>query len=184
MAVTTRLTAEQFPALPGGPPFYELVEGELVLSEASDHHEYLVLEIVSALREWTRGAPGRGRASIAVDVRVDDRNVFAPDVWWNPGPARPPKDSTHLTAPPALVVEVRSPSTWRYDVGAKRAAYERAGLPELWLVDRVAETVLLHRRSAPGAQSFDVALEVTRGHALTSPQLPGFAMQLEALFGS
>jgi hypothetical protein len=27
--------------------------------------------------------------------------------------------------------EVRSPSTWRHDIGAKKAGYERAGLPGL-----------------------------------------------------
>jgi hypothetical protein len=36
---------------------------------------------------------------------------------------------------PDLAVEVRSPSTWRYDVGKKKATYERGGLPELWPVD-------------------------------------------------
>ena len=84
--------------------------------------------------------------------------------------------------PPDLAIEVRSPSTWRFDVGVKKARYEAAGLPELWLVDHVADSVLVYRRSAPAAQEFDVALEVGRGEALTSPQLPGFELELDALF--
>ena len=71
---------------------------------------------------------------------------------------------------------------WRYDVGAKRAVYERGGLPELWLVDDRAQSVLVYRRSAPAEPTFDVALELARGETLTSPQLPGFALSLDELF--
>ncbi len=83
---------------------------------------------------------------------------------------------------PDLCVEIRSPGTWRYDVGAKKAGYERAGLRELWLVDDRAECVLVYRRSRPDAPDFDVALELTAGDELASPQLPGFALSVEELF--
>ncbi|MGI8593322.1 MAG: Uma2 family endonuclease [Solirubrobacteraceae bacterium] len=70
----------------------------------------------------------------------------------------------------------------RYDVGRMRAVYEQAGLPELWLVDTSAETVLVFRRSTPSAPIFDVALELTREETLRSPQLAGFAAQVGDLF--
>jgi Uma2 family endonuclease len=71
-------------------------------------------------------------------------------------------------------------STWRFDIGVKNAAYEREGLPELWLVGTDAKAVPVFRRSAPGAGSFDVTLEVD--HTLTSPQLDGFELPLGELF--
>ena len=77
-------------------------------------------------------------------------------------------------------MEVRSPSTWRYDIDAKKATYERRGLQELWLVDTAARVVLIFRRSAPDAASFDVALEVT--DTLSSPLLEGFELPLAELF--
>jgi len=77
---------------------------------------------------------------------------------------------------------VRSPSTWRYDIGAKKAGYERHGLPELWLVDTAAEEVLVFKRSTSKAPSFDVALELTREDTITSPLLPGFAFSVAELF--
>ncbi|MBA3305663.1 MAG: Uma2 family endonuclease [Thermoleophilaceae bacterium] len=83
---------------------------------------------------------------------------------------------------PDLAVEVRSPSAWRYDIGAKKAAYERHGLPELWLVDTAAEAVLAFRRSVPGAAIFDVALELGRDARLESALLPGFALAVGELF--
>ncbi len=83
---------------------------------------------------------------------------------------------------PDLAAEVRSPSTWRYDIGAKKAGYERHGLPELWLVDTAAEEVLVFRRSSPGATAFDVALELDRSQRLESPLLPGFGLDPAELF--
>lgn len=81
-----------------------------------------------------------------------------------------------------IAVEVRSPSTWRFDIGAKKAGYERRGLPELWLVDPQADGVLVFRRSSPGVPTFDVALEIGRDGQLTSPSLPGFSLALAELF--
>jgi Uma2 family endonuclease len=69
-------------------------------------------------------------------------------------------------------------------VGLKRAGYERHGLPELWLVDTVARTVLVYRRSTTGAAAFDVALELTEDEHLTSPLLPGFSLDVGAIFSS
>jgi Uma2 family endonuclease len=79
-------------------------------------------------------------------------------------------------------VEVRSPSTWRYDVGTKKATYERHGLPELWLVDTKSESVLVYRCSAPAVPEFDVALELAAGEVLMSPLLPGFALPVAEVF--
>jgi Uma2 family endonuclease len=85
-----------------------------------------------------------------------------------------------LARVPDLCVEVRSPSTWRYDIGRKKSVYEASGLPELWLVDY--DAVLVFRRSQPAEPSFDVALELSREDRLASPQLPGFGLDLAGLF--
>ena len=82
---------------------------------------------------------------------------------------------------PDIAAEVRSPSTWRYDIGPKMARYEPYGLPELWLVDTAADEIIVFRRSTPRA-GFDVSLELARGDTLTSPLLPDFALALDELF--
>ncbi|MGI8730138.1 MAG: Uma2 family endonuclease [Solirubrobacteraceae bacterium] len=79
-------------------------------------------------------------------------------------------------------VEIRSPSTWRYDVGTKKSVYEREGLPELWLVDGEGRVVLVFRRSSPRAPTFDIELELDAAALLQSPQLPDFALALGELF--
>jgi len=103
-------------------------------------------------------------------------------VNWLAERHRPDDLRQRLTRLPDLCVEIRSPRTWRYDVGAKKSAYEAAGLSELWLVDDIAATVLIFRRSRPEIAAFDVALELGRGDTLTSPQLAGFELALDDLF--
>src|SRR5579885_642168 len=129
MALTlTRLTAEEYFALPPTEQRTQLIDGEIVVTEASLRHQRITGQIYLRLAIWLQDNPGHGEAGIPVDVHLDDANVFAPDVWWVPEQARPARDAKRIVGPPTLAVEVRSPSTWRYDVGAKKRTYERQGL--------------------------------------------------------
>ena len=185
MPVAERMTAAKFLALPvpeRGRP-WNLVEGEVVVNEPTRLHAGALGALHLALGSWTQGEEAaRGEASLAVDVELDGRNVFAPDLlWWAEGRV-PPRDARPPYPMPDIAVEVRSPATWRYDIGEKKAGYERHGLPELWLLDTAAEVVLVFRRSQPNAATFDVALELGGAEELTSPLLPGFAPAVESLF--
>jgi len=183
MALTsTRLTADEYFALPPTERRTQLINGEIVVTEASLRHQRIAFEIAHLLTNWLRDNPGHGEAGIPVDVHLDDFNVFAPDVWWVPEDEKPARDAKRILGPPALAVEVRSPSTWRYDVGVKKRTYERLGLAELWLVDTAADAVLVYRRSSPESDQFDVELERAVGESLTTPLLPGFSLDLAALF--
>ena len=183
MALTsTRLTAEEYFALPPTDKRTQLIDGEIVVNEPTVRHQRITGEIYLLLAMWLRDHPGQGEAGIPVDLHLDDRNVFAPDVWWLAEEARPARDAKRILGPPALAVEVRSPSTWRYDLGAKKRTYERLGLAELWLVDTRSDSVLVYRRSSPESPEFDVALELEAGETLTTPLIPGFAIELTALF--
>ena len=183
MALTsTRLTAEKYFALPPIDRHTQLINGEIVVTEAGLRHQRIAGEIYFVLTTWRRENQGHGEAGLPVDVHLDDLNVFAPDVWWLPECAQPTKDAKRIVGPPALAVEVRSPSTWRYDLGAKKRTYERLGLAELWLVDTAADVVLVYRRASPEAADFDVELELAVGEKLTTPLLPEFEVDLAALF--
>jgi Uma2 family endonuclease len=161
----------------------ELVDGARVMHEPRLPHEFARRAIDVVLTDWVRAEPGRGLVTAPIDVRIGDHDVYAPDLLWYRAERAPARDAPWPYPVPDLAVEVRSPRTWRFDIGAKKAGYERAGLPELWLVDTVSESVIVFRRSAPAATSFDVALELTRDETLTSPLLPGFALELAAVFG-
>jgi Uma2 family endonuclease len=181
MPATQRMTAEEFLALPYSKErrYRQLIEGELVVDAPRPLHQWVAGELIYVLMHWCRSGAGRGTVWHALGVQLDERNVFQPDVLWYSENAGPDVYSPPPAPVPQLAIEVRSPSTWRYDIGAKKAAYEREGLRELWLVDTDAKVVLVFRRSAPVVGTFDVALEID--DTLTSPQLDGFELPLVEL---
>ncbi|MEJ7798517.1 MAG: Uma2 family endonuclease [Solirubrobacteraceae bacterium] len=184
MPIATAITAAEYLAGPEDRRRTELVDGVVIVHEPLARHQYVVFDLAVALREWACAQPGRGRVTLPLDVRLDEYNVFAPDILWYAEGRAPGRDAQRPSPTPDLAVEVRSRSTWRYDIGAKKAGYEHGGLPELWLVDTAADVVLAFRRSSPKAPDFDVALEFAREDVLSSPLLPGFALTLHELFGS
>ena len=183
VVLTALLTADEYLATGDERPrFTELVNGEVIVNTPNLRHQRIAARLQFLVELWCDEAPGRGESPHSVDARLDTGNVFAPDVWWVSEEHRPPVDANFLIGPPDLAVEVRSPSTWRFDIGTKRESYERAGLPELWLVDTSSESILVYRRSDATNATFDVALEVGRGDSLTSPLLPGFSLDVGLLF--
>lgn len=186
MAATTKpITVERYRevTLPGD--HRQLVEGEIVLFDPSFNHALLQMRVITALANWASSSQGFGLPLFPTDIAIDEHNAFGPDVlWFADTNYRPAPGETYADRLPDLCVEIRSPSTWRYDIGAKKRKYEEGGLAELWLVDDKAEVVLAFRRSTPDAPSFDVALEIGRGETLRSPLLPGFDLALDEVFAA
>ena len=183
-ATAARLTAEDYYAASVDADWTQLVDGEIVVSEPKPIHALLQGRLLLALQAWTQAAGGRGLVLLTTNVELDEHNVYGPDLLWYAEAHRPANLNAYPESVPDLCVEIRSPGTWRHDIGAKKAVYERGRLPELWLVDDRGDSVLVYRRSKPDTPTFDVALELARGGTLTSPQLPGFALPLDALFGN
>lgn len=179
---TKRISADEyFATADDWPRSTELIDGEVVASTPSSRHQR-ILGFLYRRVAWTEGGSGRGEVMIPFDVRLDDDHVYAPDLLWFSSGHVPAGDVPYVEGPPDLAVEVRSPSTWRFDIGVKKSVYERSGLPELWLVDTQADTVLVYRRSSPSSSTFDVALELAAGEQPTSPELDGFALDIVELF--
>ena len=181
-ATATRMTAEQYYAVTVEGDRKQLVDGEIVMNEAKLIHALLQGRLYRALGDWADRRPAGGFVSLPTDVSMDEHNVYGPDLLWFSAEHVPADLDSYPERVPDLCVEIRSASTWRYDIGAKKRVYEAGGLPELWLVDDASETVLVYRRSTLDSSTFDIALELGGEQALTSPQLPGFALALGGLF--
>lgn len=160
----------------------QLVDGAIVVNDPKFIHAVLQFRLARLIGNWIEAAPGRGIAGMPTDIVVDEHNAFGPDIVWFSEEHRPQELDAYPDRVPDLCVEIRSAGTWRYDIGPKKSAYERGGLPELWLVDHVARCVLVFRRSETAAPRFDVAVELAAGDVLSSPQLPGFALPVDQLF--
>ena len=174
----TRWTADQVRALPDDGNRYEVVDGELLVTPAPARpHQRAVFLLQSLLDAHVR-ALGAGEAlSSPADVELDPHGMVQPDIFveglvdgrlartWNAG------------APLLLVVEILSPSTARADRTTKRRRYQRAGIPEYWIVDLDARVV---ERWRPGDERPEVL-----GESIEWRPLPGadpLAIALPPLF--
>lgn len=131
----------------------ELIDGVAYVREPpspSRLHQEFVLELGHQLATSLAGKPVR--AYIApLDVRLpkdsgaDDRidTVVQPDVFIVCGLQK--LDERGMSGAPDWVAEILSPSTASYDRTTKLRAYERAGVPEVWLIDPADRTVAIHR---------------------------------------
>src|ERR671914_1501264 len=182
METAERIPAERYYEITVEGDRKQLVDGRIVVTEPKTIHAVLQVRLGFALEGWLRTGEERGLAMMPTDVRMDEYNVYGPDLLWFRQERIPADLRGYPEHVPDLCVEIRSPGTWRYDIGAKKRVYEAGGLPELWLVDDVAETVLVFRRSNAGVPEFDVAVEYGRGDTLESPMFPGFALPIDELF--
>ncbi len=80
------------------------------MNEPSWTHNDSAETILYGLGSWVRAAPARGPAGLPLVVRMDDRNVYAPDVVWYREGRQPARGDPPPYPVPDLVVEVRSPS--------------------------------------------------------------------------
>jgi Uma2 family endonuclease len=178
MSLATGLTADEFLARDDWPTGSQLIAGEVIVNQPLLPHQLVLGKLYARVLFWTEPVSGRGLVGLSVDLRLGPTDVYAPDLWWVGEERRPGPDVLRLEGLPDIVAEVRSASTWRFDIGRKRAYYEAAGIPELWLVDTDSRSVLVYRRTSPDQPQFDEATEVADGDALTSPLLPGFSLPL------
>ena len=184
MSLATGLTSDEFLARDDWPRGSQLISGEVVVNQPALPHQLILGLLHARLLAWTEVEQGRGLSCLSVDLRLGPHDVYGPDLWWVREERRPGPGAHALDGLPDLVVEVRSPSTWRYDVGVKRLRYQAGGVAELWLVDTESRSVLVYRRSTPDQPEYDESLELAAadGAALGSPLLPGFSLPVAALF--
>ena len=98
MAVATqRMSAADYLATPESRPRHtELIDGTVVVHEPKLPHARAQTKLIYLLYAWIDAGAGRGYVSVPADIVVDDRNVFAPDVWWVGEHRRPTADQLDL----------------------------------------------------------------------------------------
>jgi Uma2 family endonuclease len=83
---------------------------------------------------------------------------------------------------PALVIEVSSPSSRRYDQTIKLAFYEEIGVTEYWFIDVMPSTVSIYRRMSAGQHFADPIVLREQEAIVTSAVLPGLQLRLADIF--
>lgn len=164
----------------------EVIDGVAYVREPpspSRLHQEFVLELG---RQIANSLVGKSlRAYIApFDVRLpknggsDDQidTVVQPDVLIACDLKK--LDDRGMRGAPDWIAEVLSPSTARYDRTTKLRAYERAGVPEVWLIDPADRTVTIYR-IAGGRYTHPVVLELGGRTAIAA--VPGVSIDWDRL---
>ncbi|HNO62185.1 MAG TPA: Uma2 family endonuclease [Plasticicumulans sp.] len=153
-------SAEDYLGWPSDTPRCELIDGRVyAMSPAPTlDHQRITGALFAALRSTLAERRGRGSGGAGcgcevlmapVDVRLDAHTVVQPDVLVVCDPAKL-ANGRHVDGAPDLVVEVLSPSNALKDRRLKRRVYERAGVPELLLIDPEQRYVEIHRLGSDG----------------------------------
>lgn len=123
----------------------EWVDGQVVeMSPASDRHQDILEMLAAALRLYVE----RTRAGIVrsqqLGMRVGTR-LRVPDILFLSVEHRDRRTPTHVDGPADLVMEVVSLDSRIRDRDEKFYEYEKAGVPEYWVIDPLREAVDLYR---------------------------------------
>jgi Uma2 family endonuclease len=162
---------------------YEIIDGELYMSRQPHwYHEQTTGLIFAALQDWSERS-GLGQASPTPGVIFGDVDNVIPDVVWV-SHARLSKlldEAGYLTGAPELVVEVLSYGGQHEDRDRKLKLklYESRGVLEYWIADWRLKQIEVYRRDAGQLKFISVFLPQD---TLTSPMLPGFAVEVARLF--
>lgn len=138
-----RWTAEQVRALPDDGNRYELIGGELVVTPApGGGHQAALSALFERLAPFVRASvPGASLLWSPADLAFGEDEILQPDLFVcrTRDGRRPRRWSDVISL--LLVIEVISPRSARYDRTIKRVRYQRAGVPEYWIVDLDARLV-------------------------------------------
>lgn len=121
---------------------HELIEGTLVVTPSpAPLHQRVSLRLVRDMDDAVR-PDDLGEVFIApIDVVFAPKVVAVPDIVFVRRERLGIVGAKAIDGVPDLIVEVLSPSTRRRDLGAKKALYERFGVPEYWTVDLTRQVV-------------------------------------------
>lgn len=168
-----RLTATEYLSLGETTDRYELIDGVVCMSpKPSRRHQKMLCLVQTQFESFIRKHPGHEYYP-DVDIRFDDRHVYAPDMCcFVPGRV-PPLDEV-LEIAPDLIIEVLSPSSAALDLVRKRADYGVFGVREYWIIDPGSGVVRCFRNRE--GQMVEAAVPYD---AIASEAIPGFVLDLD-----
>jgi Uma2 family endonuclease len=166
--------------LPDDGKRYEIIAGELyTMPSPNMQHGEIVANLLHRVF-WPVVEPLGGRVYTApIDLFLLDTGPVQPDVFVLLADQSSLKTARGVEGPPALIVEVLSPSNPERDRIVKRALYARAGVPEYWLVSPEAAIVEVLTLVAGQYQTH---CRVAGDEPLTSPTFPRLHLPTSTVF--
>ena len=142
----TKLTYEDYVLLPEDGKIHEIIDGEHCMTPAPDtYHQTLSRRIQYQLYEQIEER-GLGFVFDApTDVQLSEIDIVQPDLLVILANRKSMIAPKKIIGPPDLIVEILSESTGSKDRRLKRDLYQKARVPEYWLVDPESQQVEVYR---------------------------------------
>lgn len=179
MSIITRpLTYDDLCQMPEDGNRYELIGGELIVSPSPiTIHQALSMALTLVVAPFVK-ARKLGRVFAApLDVQISEHDVVEPDLIFVSNERLHIIKERKIEGPPALLVEILSPSSRTRDQVRKAQLYAEAGVPEYWLADPDARTLAIYMLAGTRYQ-----LVPRDGAIVRLIVLPGLEIDVEALF--
>ncbi|MCO6458614.1 MAG: Uma2 family endonuclease [Pirellulaceae bacterium] len=176
----TRMTAEEFLALPDQGTDRQLLRGRLMekpMTYRNRTHAWVEARVALLLGNWlaTQNPPAGELFSgeVGCVLRRDPDTIVGIDVAYfdcqtveGSGSA-----TTLIEGPPVLAVEILSPSDRQEDIHAKVREYLEAGTRQAWVVDPYFRTVTVHGSGRP-PEMYNEQQSLRGGDLLPGLELP------------
>ena len=178
-ASARKLTYDDLLSWPDDGLRHELIDGEQRVSPSPALlHQRVSRRLLVAFAKYLEVRPIGEVFAAPVDVVLSLFDVCVPDLVVVLDDQKRILTPAAVKGAPALVIEIASPGSHRFDSGRKRRLYESRGVREYWLVSPEARTIERHSLAggAFASELFDADA------VLTSPLLPGFSLTLTSLW--
>jgi Uma2 family endonuclease len=173
-----RMTYEEFLAWADEDTLAEWVDGEVVItSPASKRHQNVADFLLRVVGTYVE-THNLGMVIIA-PFQMKLEQGREPDLHFVAREHLDRLKETHLDGPADWVVEIVSPESAGRDRGEKFYEYERAGIPEYWLIDPQTKRVEFYQLSPEG--QYQLVPPDVEG-VYRSAVLPGFWLRVEWLW--
>lgn len=157
----------------------DLIDGVIYMaSPDNEEHDELYVWLIRLLGDYTElkdlgKVTGSRRA-----YKLDERNSPEPDIAFVRQDRLHLSQFGHFEGAPDLAIEIVSPDSAERDYDKKRSLYQRAKVPEYWIIDEELKKVTLLRFDAKDKYR---EVKVRRGE-LHSQVLAGFWLRVEWLW--
>src|ERR1051325_8599738 len=106
-AETVALTVHDYMAMPEGPPYYQLIEGELIMSPSPNwRHQKISRNIERAIDRYLEEHDIGELFHAPMDVIINETNVYQPDVLFFRYKSKAKLGKRCIEGAPDFVVEI------------------------------------------------------------------------------
>jgi Uma2 family endonuclease len=172
-------TVEEFLQLEESKTPCELIDGKVYMSPAPTPFHQIVLGNLNDVLRSEAKKNGGIVFFAPVDLHIDNRNVFQPDLLYISAAKREIITERGIEGVPDLVVEVISPSNVYLDRSVKKKRYLSMGVSEFWLLNPINKWLKIY---TPETGEDTPKMELSETGLVTSSVLKDLKFDFEILF--